>query len=1811
MNIADFFYTKCKNMRKKLTLLIASLAFLLGSSTIWAQIGVLLPEYLNEQVTPRRGDATSSGTIKEIGRFPAGGAGNINNEFGAGESATIRGIKVIAPGTAQQTILKPSWQASEDIQIGSEFSKNIVILSFNSKGYASGWVNITCYGESSSVCIQNGSPKWLAATDPATGWNHDGTFYGNTKDGFVAKDYINSDLFIPSTREVSYSPSGFKDPYTGEDWTSSGSLRQWQLHVWNNHGRGLYLAKLKSGDGLSSSGVWTEYFRSGSSVTVNDRTGFRDIYNYPKWGTHAYFYFSEDKPIYAPYTSLAVLDPTFALEASAITGGGTVSLPDNYSDDGVPLIQVKGDFIQNQTQYDNSLSDGSKHSDINNDNTANTLNSAYLNNYKRPTTVAIDGTTTVSNLYVKNLNWWYDRYDARYFQQDHYLGEWSMAGGCCHVDNLRAWANNVSFQKLYANDGTSNKGANLLDAAIQLIDGAIVCVKNDVKDLTGNIASSQTDDKNNTPDYSETNALIVLPVADRMTLRVKGDFQANMHHERGLATNTNLLYTATTFPDPDPDIYLYAGTTPHTFASGNLDEYSNSSITTHTINAPASSASSSIFGVYGNYQYAGNMAYIHTDTARTSGFNGKNPGVIEVGPNTAGKKYYNVYSWGILKNFESCNLSGNFTMNFGNTFGDMAHLAFTEKEPLYILNYGNNGSNGCDADIRFYQGSTDSIANAYTNATDEGALQIQALSDVEFRATTTINNVQKKGNNLYVLSDGGNIVTQKFDITSEKIGDVGEGLITFWTEDRLQSLFSGCANNDGNRNALRGNIYMNDSVKVTRTDATTPAGTETNLIAANNIRTAMFDFNSTNTADDTTNIISRKGDIYLGYSVKAPVYSGTTAGNTNHDFNTNRFKYNITDAANAGVLNIKAGYDDQSNTSRLGGGNIYFTHIEANMMSGGNYPTNITIPFSNEYRCGVDGELHLRTGNSMVKYEHAGIIGGVGRCGTDSDWNSYGRQLIGNSSTQPDASTDTSLFYRANNGNLLVDAGLHGNIIMNQGSYLDFQGDGANAVFRTRSGDIDMRGQTNIDGLMSSILFLASSDDPNKLKTGICDCKEQQNNVYLQDMQQRMSATTKGSIFIGADNNIKLQYGGLKNIGTRIDPFLSEDKGYDGKTCGTSYHCDADTMENKARDLILNFRTQNGQGGMGIVASDLIDIYKDVTYIGGNGPGMSTVPTYNTLHGEAVAGYGLYIKSQGNKDNWTKTDFDVLGRCGRNCDFDDCTDAFLHQTARVTFHADAHLYPENQRIYIGSPVLDIYGNTELNTTLNKGNKTSIMIQTDSLILHDSLIVDGTLTKFNTWSNLYRNMPVIKLGHQRFTPPFVEDGTTCKSCYIHEKTTGTIGGHTALDSIFVTFRNGATIDRLHTLVADHAVISFLTDSFDNVKGDPVINAKFYTDTFKVRNHVELYKTADHTHDGHFELISEPQMGSKSYAGIYARHLHMEPVHPDCRISDYSQLWLQDPALNVITSSTFGGFGTIHADVHVEIQGKLAPGYASLGKEGRCYEQKAGTLTMQDLRMDRGAEIHYSIGNIAGFEDELTDCIVVDELTLYGNVNVFVEKRICQDFEPGCYPIIRYKSEGIDQSNLNNLQLGTRKIDGYNLALDTSIPGVVYLCVGEVTVTEMLRGIYIPEVPGATTDPEYGEHYVVSQENFTFTVKYDSEPPLRIRTGRIIEGKEEILIGTKNENGEYVYVIRQVTQSIVLTFGPDYETSNDVIDGTTVWSNGNTIYINVNREDIASIYSVTGQLVKRIELPEGSTSIPMERGIYIVTLKDGSVHKVILK
>ncbi|PNE26485.1 hypothetical protein BHU11_06740 [Tannerella sp. oral taxon 808] len=1105
---------------------------------------------------------------------------------------------------------------------------------------------------------------------------------------------------------------------------------------------------------------------------------------------------------------------------------------------------------------------------------------------------------------------------------------------------------------------------------------------------------------------------------------------------------------------------------------------------------------------------------------------------------------------------------------------------------------------------------------------------------------------QNKVSDLSLVAQGGNIEMWRWtniDYDSKNHILISAERNKSYSQAKAANLtaIGGDRSNNGTPDAARfiddGHIYFNDSLKITRNNA--DGGSEdgvTDIFADYHIRTAMVNITNTKpTNRNKTTIESHLGDIWLGYSVKKPD-GCATPGQSDISYDNNLFLYKDSAKQDKQSLKIRAGYQDQANTGRFGGGNIYVVQMRNELTKGGTTNTEITIPFSNEYYCGStwsSGLLHNRQKDTMMMYEHAGIIFGLGHCGKDKDIAKYApAQGTGNGVSK------ISLTYLGNKGNLLVDAGKRGNIIINKGAQLNFQdtlnmtGD---AIFRTRFGDIDMREKFDADTMRGSLLFLAQTENLSDLsKIGICGCEEERNNVYLQDFQYR-SHMAGGSVFVGADNNIKLNYGGLQNIGTRHDPFLSKDYtvcpdgklakigyGYDGASCNDDdLHCDAVEPVNKARKLILNFEKDDQnkaitKGGFAAVASDYIDVYKKLEYRGGRGSGMSSVPGTGTLHGETVTGYGLFMKTQANKNNWTINIFKEIPKCPTTCVGDNCDRDYLHMVSRMTFHDEADIQAHNQKVMLWSPVIETYGKMTLDTKKNSGNNTEITLKADSLIFHDDFVKIGNKTKLSTWSGLKNDKPIMKFGHMRKTPPFRElkkdncqTEIECIPCHYYIR--GSKDPVHMLDTITIKFGDDAYLERLNTVVFDHTVLTCLTDSFDHIKGAPVLNAMIRTDTMKVRNQVDLFADKNHERDAHLELISERQMGSKDYAGIYTKHLHMEPIGA-CG-TPYSELWTSDDlALDVITTSIFGGFGFIHSDVHVENGAHLNAGFTSLRLRGLCYEQLCGTQRMKDLRLDVGAQLHFSVGTTKGLNGEYSDAIEVEKLTTYGSVDVNIEVRPCEKMEKRCYPIIYYKS--LTPNSLNNLKVkpAVVKIDGeeYPLHLNIGTDGIVYVCVGDAQPVDLTRTVTIPSVTGVTTDPVPGIWEVKSRGNFKFKATFSGTKPLAVRTSRMVNGAPEMLTGKKNANGEYEYVIPHVQEDITLTIGPDF-VANELLAGTAVWSHGEMIYIRVDRADIASIYSVAGQLVRKIDLPEGDTSIPMSRGAYVITLKDGSVHKVIVK
>jgi hypothetical protein len=155
----------------------------------------------------------------------------------------------------------------------------------------------------------------------------------------------------------------------------------------------------------------------------------------------------------------------------------------------------------------------------------------------------------------------------------------------------------------------------------------------------------------------------------------------------------------------------------------------------------------------------------------------------------------------------------------------------------------------------------------------------------------------------------------------------------------------------------------------------------------------------------------------------------------------------------------------------------------------------------------------------------------------------------------------------------------------------------------------------------------------------------------------------------------------------------------------------------------------------------------------------------------------------------------------------------------------------------------------------------------------------------------------------------------------------------------------------------------------------------------------------------------------------------------------------------------------------------------------------------------------------------------------------------------------------------------------------------------------RLISLPNVAGITLSPPAGLHQTASGTHFTFTLMpNDGGTPPHVRTSRIINGEQEVLTGVANGTGGYDYVIRNVQTEVAIYIGPTVGLTAIEPD-LTVWASGSRLYVKTEHEDTAVIYALSGQVVKRAEVSQGTTSIPLNAGIYVVTLKDSGVKRKI--
>jgi hypothetical protein len=681
------------------------------------------------------------------------------------------------------------------------------------------------------------------------------------------------------------------------------------------------------------------------------------------------------------------------------------------------------------------------------------------------------------------------------------------------------------------------------------------------------------------------------------------------------------------------------------------------------------------------------------------------------------------------------------------------------------------------------------------------------------------------------------------------------------------------------------------------------------------------------------------------------------------------------------------------------------------------------------------------------------------------------------------------------------------------------------------------------------------------------------------------------------------------------------------------------TIPNGARDLVFNFdRTADGDrinsGGLAAVATNYIDMFTRFFYTGGQGSGIHAVPGMSTLRGENVKGYGLYIKST----------FDGVAPEKRRVTCETCGDPDgdgWTEWPAITFHDDARIKVQNQTGLIESQVIEIFGHAEFDAWTDRGSKTKLTVRADSLVFHDSVIFAGPvelvplttdavkryddmrLGVINDLDGRYyqpygpairmedRKTPIFELGYQRCAEPGNEPNPAPnKLSEAGLEPTPSVGG-----DIIVTFKHGFSLPIYNTVVANHARISFTTDSVDGVRGGEYIETFIRTDLLRIRNKVEFYTDPAQPDNlkGTFKMTSHEQMPSISASGMYPKHLHMEPG---------SELSIPgEDSLTVIATTAIGGFGHIHENVFIKANGIIAPGYASLMEWDCQTGHYQGRLSIHDLVMEKDAVMRISLGNKNYYYDPVTGTryrrTQTDTLHVAGSIIFFgkIPLHVLPDdqyVEPGCYLFMEYDdTDGSSFEYVKNLELAHNRFGEYYFTLDKSERGRIYLCVTTFPDPPIQRYIMIHPADGVTTDPQPDiHHYVPGHHSFTFRATFADNTPVPVYATGVYSRSDVILPATHLYGNTYQYWIYQVTEPWDVAFGAPYrsDVSNPYLPSQKVWSYKNSLYVNVEQDDVVSVYTMTGILYRKMEIPAGQTALRLERGMYLVTLKNGAVYKI---
>ena len=139
-----------------------------------------------------------------------------------------------------------------------------------------------------------------------------------------------------------------------------------------------------------------------------------------------------------------------------------------------------------------------------------------------------------------------------------------------------------------------------------------------------------------------------------------------------------------------------------------------------------------------------------------------------------------------------------------------------------------------------------------------------------------------------------------------------------------------------------------------------------------------------------------------------------------------------------------------------------------------------------------------------------------------------------------------------------------------------------------------------------------------------------------------------------------------------------------------------------------------------------------------------------------------------------------------------------------------------------------------------------------------------------------------------------------------------------------------------------------------------------------------------------------------------------------------------------------------------------------------------------------------------------------------------------------------------------------------------------------------------------------HHVQSAQDFVFNViakpGYSLEK-LTVTTGNPARDRDGVIL-TKNADGSVTVQILRVQETSFITVSLG-DVANEVIEPTKVWSHEQMLYVETTQLASLSIYTMAGELYKRMPVYEGITTVPLPRGAYTVVVDGKGVFKVIVQ